>query len=232
MALSLTDMSLEERFAALDDDKARFVSKVYTGLTLSLVLAAACCSVGLAWFSRMAPADMVATWRMLWWIELAIILVAVFARMQGTLGWILLTAFVAITGITLAPVLLIYEKLAGASTIAVALGFTAAIFLTLTAYVRYSGKDFSYLGGFLWVGTIALILTGIGLMIWPHANVSYWRACIGALIFCGWILFDTSAVTRQYYRDNNVPGAILNLYVDILNLFLFILQILGGRRRD
>lgn len=232
MALSLTDMSLEERFAALDDDKARFVSKVYSGLTLSLILAAAVCGLGLAWFSSMPPAQMVATWKTLWWIELAIILVACFARLSGPFGWIVLMAFVSITGLTLAPVLMVYEKLAGASTIAVALGFTAAIFLTLTAYVRYSGKDFSYLGGFLWMGTIGLILTGLALWIWPSANVSYWRACIGALIFCGWILFDTSAVTRQYYRDNNVVGAILNLYVDILNLFLFLLQILSGKRRD
>jgi FtsH-binding integral membrane protein len=77
-----------------------------------------------------------------------------------------------------------------------------------------------------------VILTGLAFLFWPSAELSYWRACIGALIFCGWILFDTSAVTRTYYRDNNVVGAILALYVDILNLFLLLLQILSGKRRD
>jgi FtsH-binding integral membrane protein len=62
--------------------------------------------------------------------------------------------------------------------------------------------------------------------------VSYWYSCIGALIFSGWILFDTSAVTRQYYQENNVPGAVLMLYVDILNLFLFLLRILSNRSDD
>jgi len=232
MALSLTDMSLEERFAALDDEKARFVSKVYSGLTLSLVVATVVCALGISWFKGMAPQQMQSTFRTLCWIELAVILLTFFVRLSGTFGWIFLMAFVGITGLTLAPVLIIYQQLAGTGTIALALAFTAAIFLTLTAYVRYSGKDFSYLGGFLWMATIGLILAGLLFMFWPNSDLSYWRACIGALIFCGWILFDTSAVTRTYYRNNNVVGAILALYVDILNLFLFLLQILSGKRRD
>jgi len=230
MALSLTDMSLAERFAALDDDKARFVSKVYSGLTLSLAVAAVVCALGITWFKGMAPQQMVATWRTLCWIQLAVILLAIFVRLSGPFGWAFLMAFVAVTGLTLAPVLIFYQQLAGTGTIALALSFTAAIFLTLTAYVRYSGKDFTYLGGFLWMATIGLILAGLASFIWP--GLSYWQACVGALIFCGWILFDTSAVTRMYYRDNNVVGAILALYVDILNLFLFLLQILSGKRRD
>ena len=226
------DISLEERFAALDDEKARFVSKVYSGLTLSLIVATAACGAALSIFSTMSLQQVYGIWRILWWVQLAAILVSMFVRLSGPFGWTFLMAFVTITGVTLAPVLLVYSKIAGPGTIAAALGLTAAIFLSLTAYVRYSGKDFSYLGGFLWMATIGLILTGIALMFFASAEVSYWRACIGALIFCGWILFDTSAVTRVYYRDNNVVGAILMLYVDILNLFMLLLQILGGRRRD
>jgi len=228
MALSLANMSLEERFAALDDDKARFVSKVYSGLTASLALATIACVLGIVNFRAIAPG----TWRMLLWVELGLIILSLFLRLSGALGWVFLAAFVTLTGLTLAPVLIMYQIIAGTQTIALALGFTAAIFLTLTAYVRYSGKDFSYLGGFLWMATIGLILTGIAFLFWPNAELSYWRACIGALIFCGWILFDTSAVTRVYYRNNNVVGAILALYVDILNLFLLLLQILSGKRKD
>lgn len=231
MALSLTNMSLEERFASLDDEKARFVSKVYSGLTVSLLVSAVCCALAIPWFQAMGP-QMYGAWMVLSIVQLVLVLVASFARLSGPLGWAVLMAFVACSGATLAPVLIHYSKYAGQGTVAAALGLTGGIFLTLTAYVRYSGKDFSYLGGFLWMATIGLIITGIALMFFPSANVSYWKACIGALIFCGWILFDTSAVTRQYYRENNVVGAILNLYLDIINLFIYLLQILSDRRRD
>ena len=230
MAFALNNMSLEERFAALDDDKARFVSKVYSGLTLSLVVATVTCALGVQLFSSMPVEQRRGTFLVLMGIQVVMILATMFIQMSGAFGWAFLMAFVSITGLTLAPVLMIYYATVGGATIAVALGLTAVIFLTLTAYVRYSGKDFSYLGGFLWMATIGLLITGLAFMFWPSANLSYWRACIGALIFCGWILFDTSAVTRQHYRNNNVPGAVLTLYVDILNLFLLLLQILGGRR--
>jgi uncharacterized protein len=226
-------ISLEERFASLDDEKARFVSKVYSGLTLSLIVATAACGVGVAWFSSMTQIQAQSTRQILTFVYLGVIIASLFVRLSGPFGWAFLMTFVSITGLTLAPILMSYGSQTGGSmTIAAAFGLTATIFLTLTAYVRYSGKDFTYLGGFLWMATIGLILTGIALMFFPSAEVSYWRACIGALIFCGWILFDTSAVTRVYYRDNNVVGAILMLYVDILNLFMLLLQILGGRRRD
>ena len=231
MALSLTDMSLEERFASLDDEKARFVSKVYSGLTLSLIVSSVCCALAIPWFKSMGP-QMYGAWMVLSVIELVLVIAASFMRLSGPIGWAVLMAFVACSGATLAPVILYYKQIGGEGTIAAALGLTAGIFLTLTAYVRYSGKDFSYLGGFLWMATIGLVITGFALMFFPSVNVSYWRACIGALIFCGWILFDTSAVTRQYYRDSNVVGAIMRLYLDIINLFMFLLQILGDRRRN
>jgi uncharacterized protein len=232
MAFTMNNISLEERFAALDDEKARFVSKVYSGLTFSLVVATIACFLAIQWFSGMSPSQAAGTFKTLIIVEVVMCIASMFIRMSGTFGWLFLLGFVTITGVTLAPVLMMYYATAGGATIAAALGLTAAIFVGLSAYVRYSGKDFSYLGGFLWMATLGLIVTGILMMFWPSANVSYWRACIGSLIFCGWILFDTSAVSRQYYRDNNVVGAILALYVDILNLFLMLLQILGGGRRD
>ena len=231
MALTMNRMSFDERFAALDDDMARFVSKVYSGLTYSLIIATAVCALSMSAFEHMEPEARNGAWITLLLMEGALVLGSIFIRLRGVFGWIFLSAFVAVTGAALGPVLLMYQKASGTATIAAALGLTATIFLTLSAYVRYSGKDFSYIGGFIWMATIGLIVSGLALMFFPSPAVSYFRACIGALIFCGWILYDTSAVTRQYYRDNNVVGAILALYVDILNLFMFLLEIFGGNRR-
>jgi uncharacterized protein len=232
MALAMNDMSLEERFAALDDDKARFVSKVYSALSMSLLWSAIVCGVGISFFKGMAIPDLISTSRIIWFAQLALILSSLFIRWQGTMAWMFLAAFVSVVGLGLAPILILYEKFAGVHTIAVALGLTGTIFLTLTAYVRYSGKDFSYLGGFLWMATIGLCLTGLLFMFFPQwrAQVNFWYSGIGALIFCGWILYDTSAVTRQYYRENNVPGAVLNLFIDIVQLFLYLLRMLSDRK--
>jgi FtsH-binding integral membrane protein len=234
MALALNDLSLQDRFAALDDDKARFVSKVYSGLSISLLLSAAVCGIGISIFKDMSLAQLHGISRMIWFAQLAVVLGALFIRMQGALAWAYLAVFVSVTGLALAPILIMYEKFAGIGTIAAALALTGTIFLTLTAYVRYSGKDFSYLGGFLWMATIGLCVAGLVFMFFPglRQQVNFLYSAIGALIFCGWILFDTSAVTRQYYRENNIAGAVLNLYVDILQLFLFILSMLSDRRRD
>ena len=225
-------MTLEERFAPLSDDRARFVSKVYSGLTLSLGVATAACIIAYQAFKQMPFQSVYNIWNILRFVELGMILVTFFVTLRGVFGWVWLMAFVALTGVTLAPIMLIYMSTsAGTATVGAALGLTAVIFLTLSAYVRWSGKDFSYLGGFLLVGTVGLIIAGLLFMFFPSPNASYWMAWLGALIFCGWILFDTSAVSRQYYESNNVVGAILALYLDIINLFLYLLMILSGNRR-
>jgi uncharacterized protein len=232
MALAMNDMSLEERFAALDDDKARFVSKVYSALSMSLLWSAIVCGVGISIFKEMPEAELMRTRMVIWVVQAVLILASMFIRMQGTFGWIFLSAFVSVTGLALAPILIGVEQRHGIYTIGAALGLTGSIFLTLTGYVRYSGKDFSYLGGFLWMATIGLLLTGLLFMFFPQwrSQVNFWYSGIGALIFCGWILYDTSAVTRQYYRENNVPGAVLNLFIDIVQLFLYLLRMLSDRK--
>jgi FtsH-binding integral membrane protein len=232
MAFANNTLTFEERFSPLTVDQARFVSKVYSGLTYSLIVATVACVVAIMAFKNMPPAQMRPIQIGFLVVEVVMALAAAFMRLRGTFGWIFLTVFVAITGITLAPVLIIYEQIAGIGTIAAALGLTATIFLTLTAYVRYSGKDFSWMLGFLWMGLLGAIVVGLISIFFPMPNVSYWMSWFGAVLFSGWILYDTSAVTRRYYQDDNVVGAVLNLYLDILNLFLYILRILGNRSRD
>ncbi len=232
MAFANSNLSFEDRFSPLTVDQARFVSKVYSGLTYSLVVATVACVASILVFRQMPYAQMRPIQTGFLVLELVMALAAGFMRMRGPFGWIFLTAFVAVTGITLAPVMIIYEKFAGIGTIAAALGLTATIFLTLTAYVRYSGKDFSWMYGFLWMGLLGAIVVGLVSIFYPMPNVNYWMSWFGAALFSGWILYDTSAVTRQYYQDDNVVGAVLNLYLDILNLFLYLLRILGNRSRD
>ena len=226
-------LDLDQRFAALDDEKAAFVSKVYLSLSGCMLVSTLACALVVS--SQQVMNMVLANYSWLSWMPLVMLFGAMFVRglLRGAAGWIFLLAFVSLMGLLLGPIIAFYTKTpAGTTTVGMALGLTAVIFLGLTAYVRITGANFSYLGGFLWMATIALFLTGIALMFFGGATAQYIYACVGAVLFSLWILYDTSAVTRAYYQANDVVGAVLKLYLDILNLFLFLLQILSGRSKD
>lgn len=223
-------LDFEQRFAALDDAKAAFVSKVYATLAGCLIWSTLVC----AWANtQMGLNFVIPNFVWLRWVPLGMLVMAMFIRsmLSGIIGWGFLLTFVTVMGMVLGPVIYVYSKLPGGTAIVgTAFGVTAVIFLGLTAYVRISGKNFSYLGGFLTVATLGLIAASIALMFIGGPMAHYVYAWISAVIFCGWILYDTSAVTREHYHNNNVVGAVLNLYIDIVQLFLAILRILGDRK--
>lgn len=111
---------------------------------------------------------------------------------------------------------------------------TAAIFLGLTLYTIVSGQDFSYMGGFLSVALWGLLLTGLAGFFCPALIESLVYGFVGALTFCGYILYDTSRLLKKMNYDDYIPATI-ELYLDIVNLFLYILRILlssskGGKK--
>lgn len=223
-------LDFEQRFAALDDAKAAFVSKVYASLGGCLILSTLAC----AWANTQMGWSIVRP-NLAWlqWVPLGMMVMSMFIRslLTGIIGWGFLLTFVTIMGLILGPVINIYSNMPGGTRIVgTALGLTAVIFLGLTAYVRISGKNFSYLGGFLSMATLGLIVAGIALMFIGGSTAHYVYAWCSAVIFSGWILYDTSAVTREHYHNNNVVGAVLNLYIDIVQLFLALLRILSDRK--
>ena len=223
--MSLYQMEHGSAYAGMDEGVARFIGKVYGTLAICMMASTAICAFAVANIQAFYPIAGVSRW-----ILLGMILVSCFVRLSGPLAWAYLAAFVSLISVMIAPMIYSFTRTtAGTMTVASALGLTAAIFLVLTAYVRISGKSFTFMGGILWVSTLALIITGIALMFFPSKDAHYWLSCVSAVIFSGWILYDTSAVTEIHYPNNNVPGAVLNLYVDLVNLFLNLLSILRGR---
>jgi FtsH-binding integral membrane protein len=85
--------------------------------------------------------------------------------------------------------------------------------------------DFTFLGGALFSCLTCLIIWGaLNAIFGWHASWVY--ALLGALVFCGYILFDTSRIVHKFGYDDYIIAAI-DLYLDIINLFLFILDLLG-----
>jgi modulator of FtsH protease len=146
-------------------------------------------------------------------------------------GLVAVFAFTGCLGAALGPMLNHYLGFAnGPMLVMQALGGTALIFLTLSAYVVTTRKDFSFLGGFLLTGMIVVIvamLLNIFLQI-PVLSLTLSSAII--LLMSGFILFDTSRIIHG--GETNYIRATVGLYLSIYNLFTSLLHLLGAFSGD
>jgi FtsH-binding integral membrane protein len=141
----------------------------------------------------------------------------------------LLYLFNLIMGVWIAPVLLFYAK-AQPGVLAQAGIMTATAFGALTVYAFVSRRDFSAWGSFFFVGLIVLVVASLLNVFFHSDSLQTVIAAVGVFIFSGLLVFDTWRIRNSFAPDDYIPAA-LNLYLDVLNLFLFILQLLGGGRR-
>ena len=149
-------------------------------------------------------------------------------RFPANIGLVLLFTFVE--GVWLSPLLYFAEQRTPGIVTQAGL-LTGSTFAVLTAYAFLSRRDFSAWGGFLTVGLWVLIATSLLLFFWPNPAASLWMAGVGTLLFGGLLVFDTWRL-RNVYGPNDYVLAAVNIYLDLLNLFLFILRLLGGGRRN
>lgn len=112
-------------------------------------------------------------------------------------------------------------------------GLTAAVFFGLTAYACFTKKDFTGLGPYLFAVLCGLVIWSFVMIFLPAGELTTKAfAGIGALLFCCYIVYDTQLIIggrhkHQFEIDEYVFAA-LNIYLDIVNLFLMILRLLGS----
>lgn len=139
--------------------------------------------------------------------------------------------FTVLEGLFLAPYLYAAERATPGIGLQAGL-LTLSTFGVLTAYATISRRDFSAWGAFFFVGLWVLIAASLLNIFFPSSIGSLWIAAATVLVFSGLLVFDTWRITRsgQYGPDDYVPAA-LSIYLDLLNLFLAFMRILGGNRR-
>ena len=148
-------------------------------------------------------------------------------KMQNS-AWALPAVF-ALTGFmgyTLGP--LLTHSLAlpgGAQTVSLALAATGATFLSLSAYVLLTRRDFSFMGGFLFCGMVIALIAGIAAMVFEIAALGLAVSAMVALLSAGLILFETSRIVNG--GENNYVLATVGLYVSVFNLFTSLLSLFG-----
>ncbi len=161
-----------------------------------------------------------------------------FTRTKPALSLALLYALSVMEGLLMGPLLNVIARgyANGAGVIGEAAALSAIIVAGLGAYVWISGKDFGGIGKVLFWALLGLIVVGLlrfFLAFSPGVNLLY--SLVGAAIFVGFTLYDFSNIKLRY-GPNDYVIATVALYLDFLNLFWFLVQILlslgGGSRRN
>ena len=141
----------------------------------------------------------------------------------GILSVFALTGFM---GYTLGPIISLYLSIPGGSSIVMtAFAGTGVIFLGLSAYALVTGKDFSFMGGFLMVGILVAFLASLGAFVFAIPALMLAVSAMFILLMSGLILYQTSEIIHG--GETNYIMATVTLFVAIFNLFQSLLMILG-----
>ncbi len=155
---------------------------------------------------------------------------------NSSAGIFVVFGFTGLLGAALGPILNHYLAMAnGGSIVMQALGGTALVFFSLSAYVLTTRKDFSFMGGFLFTGLMVAIIAMVGVMIagFFGVQIAGFQLAMSALIvllMSGFILYDTSRIING--GETNYIMATTALYLDIYNLFTSLLHLLGALSDD
>ncbi|MFT5529654.1 MAG: modulator of FtsH protease [Alteromonadaceae bacterium] len=145
-------------------------------------------------------------------------------KAEQSSGVFWLFAFTGLMGASLGPMLNYYAAI-DPSLIMQALGGTALIFFALSGYALTSKKDFSFMGGFLMVGLLVVIIAGIANLFFQVPAVSLALSAAIIMIMSGLILFDTGRIING--GERNYIRATLSLYLSVYNIFTSLLHLLG-----
>jgi FtsH-binding integral membrane protein len=142
------------------------------------------------------------------------------------IGLVLL--FNLMIGVIISPALYLYGR-TQPGLIGQAAVLTIGAFGILTIYAFVSRRDFSAWGSFLMVGLWVLIGTSLLSLLFQNSAVQLWLASVTVLLFSGLLVFDTWRL-RNFYGPDEYVGAAVQIYLDLLNIFMAVLRILGNRR--
>src|SRR5215471_15955272 len=195
-----------------------------------------------AWLVSSSPAIMALIFgnRAVFWIlalaQLGIVftLSARVDRMAARTASLLFVAYSALTGVTLSSILLVFTGESVFTTFVV----TAGMFGALAMYGTVTRRQLSGLGQFLFMGLIGLVLASVVGIFWHNDALQFLISFVVVIVFAGLTLYDAQRLKELAFATSAGPttgttivGA-LTLYLDFINLFLFLLRFLGNRRDD
>lgn len=223
--------------ARIDEGLRAHMNRVYGLMSLAMLVTG-----GVAWAVGTNEAMLAAIFGTpLKWVVMFAPLIVVFAfgamihRMSAAMAQFVFFAFGALMGLSISFIFAVYTGVSIAQTFLV----TAIAFAGLSLYGYTTRRDLSGLGTFLMMGVIGLIVASIVNIFLGSPAIMFAISVLGVLIFAGLTAFDTQAIKQEYVQHaasgdrewlekSAIMGA-LRLYLDFLNMFMFLLQFLGNR---
>jgi len=227
--------------AMIDEGLRAYMLKVYNLMALGLAITGV--AAFLTWQMAVADGQLTAFGQLLYasplkWVVMLAPLAMVFflsfrinsmsvAAAQTTF-WI----YAALMGLSLSSIFLVFTGQSIVQTFFI----TAASFGALSLYGYTTKRDLSAMGSFLIMGLFGLIIASLVNIFLASSALGFAISVIGVLIFAGLTAYDTQKIKEMYYDADDVVvvgrkaimGA-LTLYLDFINLFMFLLQFLGNR---
>jgi len=220
---------------AVDAERA-FIGSVYRWMALGLLVTA---GVALLVASSQELLEMVVLNRWVFYglmiaeFGLVIAISAMLPRLSGAAAGGLFLLYSALNGATLSVILLIYTG----NSVALAFGITAGTFGAMSVYGTVTKRDLTSWSSFLMMGLFGVVIASLVNLFLRNSAMQFVISCAAVVVFTGLTAYDTQKL-RVYARQGGdtaagapVGGALM-LYLDFINLFLSVLQLLGGRRRD
>ncbi len=147
---------------------------------------------------------------------------------------LLFVLYAVVNGVTMAAIFMIYTQ----ESIATVFLITAGTFSAMSLYGYTTGRDLSTMGRMLQMGLIGLVIATIVNLFLQSDRMTYYLSYAGIIIFVGLTAYDTQKIKRwlteaEEITENNQKLALLGaltLYLDFINLFLYLLRLLGKRK--
>lgn len=165
---------------------------------------------------------------------LVMVISARLLKMSFSTALLLFMLYSVINGLTLSVIFALYTKASVASTFFV----TAGTFGVMSLIGYFTKKDLSKLGGILFMLLIGLVIATLVNIFWANDTLYWITTYAGVLIFVGLTVYDTNKIKRMLecsYGEDEMTQKLalmgaLTLYLDFINLFLYLLRILGDRK--
>jgi FtsH-binding integral membrane protein len=216
--------------------QSSIISRVYAWMTAGLLVtgAVAAYTAQSQWLLQLIFGNPFGIWVLfIAQIAMVISLSAGIGRLAPAAATALFIAYAALNGLTMASIFLVYTSESIASTFFI----TATTFGVMSVYGYVTKRDLTKMGSLLFMALIGLILASL-VNIFLKSTTLYWIITYaGVLIFVGLIAWDTQKIKRLSTQATDETSAhrlailgSLMLYLDFINLFLFMLRIFGRRR--
>lgn len=223
MGLYDRNYTTESSFSASNERSgalSSFIKQTYQLLAASLLAATAGAYIGLG----LIP--IIAKFQWLFIIaEFAMIIGLNFTKQNRSLSLVMLFAFTFISGLTIAPLVGFYIAASAANIVTNAFLLTTVAFGALSLFAFNTKLNLGSMGKFLFIALIVIVVASLINIFTQSSALQMFIAGAGALIFSGFILYDTQMIIRGQY-DSPILAAV-SLYLDVLNLFISLVQILG-----